>query len=227
VSDCDERGASEEHKRTTGNVTESAADSVWLNWARKLDAMARIGATFAENPYEARRYAELAAISRAMLAELAARPEVELPDLYLPSEGYVTPKVDVRAAVFDDAGRVLLVREVADGRWSLPGGWADVGDAPSASAAREVLEESGYSTRITHLVGVFDAHDRGSPFSAYKIVFAGELTGGSAGGDHETDGVGFYSAHDLPPLSHRRTPHRVLEAAFAHHADPSLPALFD
>jgi 8-oxo-dGTP pyrophosphatase MutT (NUDIX family) len=133
----------------------------------------------------------------------------------------------VRAAVFDDTGRVLLVREVADGRWSLPGGWADVGDAPSASAAREVLEESGYSCRLTRLVGVFDAHDRGSPFSAYKIVFAGELTGGCAGGDHETDGVGFFSAADTPPLSHRRTPPHVLEAVFSHHADPSLPAHFD
>jgi len=208
-------------------MSESGADSVWLNWARKLDAMSRIGSSFAENPYEARRYAELAAISRAMLAELAARPEVELPDLYLPSEGYVTPKVDVRAAVFDDAGRVLLVREVADGRWSLPGGWADVGDAPSASAAREVLEESGYSCRLTRLVGVFDAHDRGSAFSAYKVVFAGELTGGAAGGDHETDGVGFYAADEIPPLSHRRTPRRVIEAVFAHRADPSTPAVFD
>lgn len=206
---------------------ELATASVWLNWARKLDAMARIGLTFADNPYETRRYGELASISRAMLAELAARPEVDLPQLYLPSEGYVTPKVDVRAAVFNDAGRILLVREVADGRWSLPGGWADVGDTPSVSAAREVLEESGYSTRISHLVGVFDAHDGESPFSAYKIVFVGELTGGEAGGDHETDGVDFFAADDLPPLSHRRTPLRVVEAAFAHLKDPTLPAIFE
>jgi ADP-ribose pyrophosphatase YjhB (NUDIX family) len=207
--------------------TGEAPVSVWLNWARKLDAMARIGTTFAENPYESRRYAELASISRAMLAELAARPDVILPELYLPSEGYVTPKVDVRAAVFDETGRVLLVREVADGRWSLPGGWADVGDAPSVSAAREVAEESGYSTKLTHLVGVFDAHDGESPFSAYKIVFVGEVTGGEAGGDHETDGVGFYAADEVPPLSHRRTPRRVLDAAFAHRADPGLPAIFE
>ena len=77
-------------------------DSPWLNWARKLDAMARIGSTFASNPYETRRYTELASISRAMLAELCGRPEVEMLDMYHPSEGYVTPKVDVRAAVFDD-----------------------------------------------------------------------------------------------------------------------------
>lgn len=201
--------------------------SVWLKWARKLDAMARIGSTFAENPYEVRRYGELAEIAKEMLHELAARPDVELPDMYLPTEGYVTPKVDVRAAVFDDEGRLLLVREVADGRWSMPGGWADVGDSPAGSAEREVREESGYTTRLTHLVGVFDAHDATTPFSAYKIVFVGKVIGGQAGGDHETDGVGFFTADDLPPLSHRRTPDRVVAAAFARHQDPSLPALFE
>src|SRR5215211_230561 len=102
------------------NEPSEEAASVWLKWARKLDAMARIGGTFAENPYEQRRYGELAAIAKQMFAELHARPDVELPELYLPTEGYVTPKVDVRAAVFDDAGRLLLVREVADGRWSMP-----------------------------------------------------------------------------------------------------------
>jgi hypothetical protein len=76
-------------------------------------------------------------------------------------------------------------------------------------------------------VGVFDAHDGESPFSAYKIVFAGELTGGEAGGDHETDGVDFFAADNLPPLSHRRTPLRVVEAAFAHLKDPTLPAVFE
>jgi ADP-ribose pyrophosphatase YjhB (NUDIX family) len=203
------------------------AGSPWLAWARKLDAMARIGSTFASNPYETRRYTELAAISRSMMAELWARPEVELPELYHPSEGYVTPKVDVRAAVFDSSDRLLLVREVADGRWSLPGGWADVGDSPASSAEREVLEESGFQVRLTHLVGVFDAHDPGSAFSAYKIVFTGDVIGGEAGGDHETDGVGFYLREELPPLSHRRTPDRVIDAVFAHRADPSLPALFE
>jgi ADP-ribose pyrophosphatase YjhB (NUDIX family) len=203
------------------------AESIWLNWARKIDAMARIGSEFTQNPYDQRRYTELASIARGMFAELSGRPEVELPELYHHSEGYVTPKIDVRSAVFDAEGRLLLVREVADGRWSLPGGWADVGDAPSVSAAREVAEESGYTTRLTHLVGVFDAHDPGSPFSAYKIVFCGEVTGGEAGGDHETDGVGFFTADDLPPLSHRRTPDRVIAAIFAHRADPSTPALFE
>jgi ADP-ribose pyrophosphatase YjhB (NUDIX family) len=203
------------------------APSRWLDWIRRLDAMARVGAAYASGPYETKRYAELAQIAREMLAELSEREPALIPDLYLPDEGYVTPKVDVRGAVFDAAGRLLLVREVADGRWSLPGGWADVGDSPVRAIEREILEESGYAARVSGLVGVFDAHESWAAFSAYKMVFRGELVGGAAGGDHETDGVGFFAVDDLPPLSLRRTPMRVVEAVFAHWRDPSRPAVLE
>jgi ADP-ribose pyrophosphatase YjhB (NUDIX family) len=189
--------------------------------------MARVGAAFANNPFDAKRYGELAAIAREMLAELSARDPELIPDLYLPDEGYVTPKVDVRGAVFDEAGRLLLVREVADARWSLPGGWADVGDSPTQGVEREIREESGYDAKVTHLVGVFDAHVRWAAFSAYKVVFRAELVGGTAGGDHETFGVDFFPPDALPPISSRRTPPRVIAAVFAHWADPSRPAVFE
>jgi ADP-ribose pyrophosphatase YjhB (NUDIX family) len=204
-----------------------APPSRWLNWIRRLDAMARVGSTFAVSPYDVKRYAELGEIAREMLAELSAREPALVPDLYLPDEGYVTPKVDVRGAVFDEAGRLLLVREVSDGRWSLPGGWADVGDSPARAIEREIREESGYEARVNALVGVFDAHVTWAAFSAYKLVFRAELTGGQAGGDHETDGVGFFAAPGLPPLSSRRTPGRVVDAVFSHWHDPGRAAIFE
>jgi ADP-ribose pyrophosphatase YjhB (NUDIX family) len=208
-------------------VAETPAGSPWLDWARRLDAMARIGAAFAAGPHEVRRYAELGAMAKEMLAELHARPQVELPDLYAPTEGYVTPKVDVRVAVFDEAGRILLVREAADGRWSMPGGWADVGDSPAVSAAREVREESGFEVELTKVIGVFDAHNPHSTFSAYKLLFAGRIVGGTAGGDHETDGVGFFAVDDLPPLCRYRTPLRVLAEGFEHWAAPDRSSFFE
>jgi ADP-ribose pyrophosphatase YjhB (NUDIX family) len=205
----------------------SEPPSRWLDWIRRIDAMARVGAAYASGPYEAKRYAELAEIARQMLAELSVREPELIPDLYLPDEGYVTPKIDVRGAVFDSDGRLLLVREVSDGRWSLPGGWA--GESPTSARAieREIVEESGYLARVSALVGVFDAHVPWAAFSAYKLVFSGELVGGEAGGDHETDGVGFFAADDLPPLSPRRTPTRVVDAVFAHWLDPGRPAVFE
>src|SRR5699024_1036628 len=63
--------------------------------------------------------------------------------------GYATPKVDVRAGIFDEHGRILLVHEVADGRWSLPGGWCDVLEAPRAAIEREVKEEAGLTVNAT------------------------------------------------------------------------------
>jgi len=204
-----------------------AESSPWLGWARRLDAMARIGSTFAVDPHEVRRYAELGAMAKEMFAELHGRPQVELPDLYAPTEGYVTPKVDVRVAVFDDAGRILLVREAAEGRWSMPGGWADVGDSPARSAEREVREESGFDVELTKVIGVFDAHNPHSTFSAYKVVFAGCIVGGALHCDHETDAVGFFAVDDLPPLCRYRTPLRVLAEAFEHRAAPDRPSIFD
>ncbi len=209
--------------------------SPWLEWARRLDAMARIGAAFAVDPHEVRRYAELGTMAKEMFAELHACPVVEVPELYAPTEGYVTPKVDVRAAIFDEAGRVLLVHEVAADRWCLPGGWADVGDSPARAAVREVREESGFEVEVTKLVGVFDGHNPRSTFSAYQVVFAGRvvsgradgMAGGVPGGDGETDAVGFFPSDRIPLLCGHRTRARVLAEAFAHAADPDRPALFE
>ncbi|HKR39384.1 MAG TPA: NUDIX domain-containing protein, partial [Paraburkholderia sp.] len=114
------------------------------------------------------------------------------------------PKLDVRCAVFDEAGRILLVREIADGRWSLPGGWADVGLSPAENAAKEVQEESGYTVRIERLLAVWDMNKHGhpvSPFHIWKIVFSGVIEKAGMVSGTETDNVGFFALEDIPPLS--------------------------
>ena len=66
---------------------------------------------------------------------------VRVEGLFAEQTGYATPKVDVRGAVIED-GRILLVREIADsGRWTMPGGWADVNQSPSECVIRELREE--------------------------------------------------------------------------------------
>lgn len=128
----------------------------------------------------------------------------EVAELFSREEGYANPKVDVRCAVFDENDRILLVRETADGRWSLPGGWADVGATPAENAAREVREESGYIVHISRLLAVWDMQRHSHPpslFHIWKLVFLGEVvaTGEFVGG--ETDGVGFFDLDALPTLS--------------------------
>jgi ADP-ribose pyrophosphatase YjhB (NUDIX family) len=143
--------------------------------------------------------------------------------------GYATPKVDVRAAVFD-RGRLLLVREVSDSGWTMPGGWADVGDVPSEAAEREVWEEAGFRVKARKVIGVYDAN-RIAPFElfhAFKVVFLCDLLGGDARPSRETSEVSFFGRGEIPPqLSPERTGARHIEDAFATLLDPSIPTVFD
>lgn len=127
----------------------------WLQWAKRLQAMAQNGLTFAENPFEIERYEAIQEIALEMMAEGAQTDITQLRDIFLADVGYATPKVDVRGVVFrDDA--LLLVKERRDGGWTLPGGWADIGDSPSDAVVREIDEESGYKTRVIKLLAVYD-----------------------------------------------------------------------
>ncbi len=118
------------------------ADPHWLTWTRRLQAIAQTGLTFTRDHYDQERYQELRLIAAEMLAAGAGIEDSEkVFDLFRHERGYATPKIDVRGAVLRD-DQVLLVRERDDGGWTLPGGWADVGDSPSAMVVREVKEES-------------------------------------------------------------------------------------
>jgi ADP-ribose pyrophosphatase YjhB (NUDIX family) len=149
--------------------------------------------------------------------------------LFSDQAGYATPKVDVRGAVFrDDA--ILLVRERSDGGWTLPGGWADVGDSPAAAVEREIAEESGYQARAVRLLAFYDRNKHGHPpyaFHAYKVFFLCELTGGEAQPGGETSEVGFFREDALPELSLTRVVPAQIARLFAHYRHPDWPADFD
>jgi hypothetical protein len=117
-----------------------------VSWAQKIQAIAQTGLTYASDPYDRERYEQLQALAHEMLAEATgSRPE-DIRELFALEKGYPTPKVDVRAVVFRD-GALLLVQEKSTGGWTLPGGWADIGDSASEVAARETREEAGLEVR--------------------------------------------------------------------------------
>jgi ADP-ribose pyrophosphatase YjhB (NUDIX family) len=137
--------------------------------------------------------------------------------------------VDVRAAVIS-AGKLLMVRERMDGGWTLPGGWADVGDIPSQAAERETFEEAGYHVRAVKLVCVYDANRVGplEIFHAYKIVFLCEIMDGEAKPSRETSEVAFFSWEEIPStLSGERTKPRHIQDAFNASRDPDFKPVFD
>ena len=143
--------------------------------------------------------------------------------------GYATPRVDVRGAVFRE-GKLLLVRERMDGGWTMPGGWADVGDVPSYAIEREVLEESGFRVEARRVIGVYDANRSGplEIFHAFKIVFQCDIIEGEPRPSEETSEVAFFGLNEIPShLSGERTKSRHIHDVFAALTDPSRPTVFD
>ena len=201
----------------------------WLDWARRLQAIAQTGLTYAEDRFDVERYTSIRSIAAEIMSSNVGAPAPSVVDMFSVDGGYATPKIDVRAAVFRD-GKILLVRETVDGCWTLPGGWADVGDPPSVAAVREVKEESGFDVVARKLLAVYDRDLHGHPpipFHAYKVFFLCELTGGTSHTSHETDAVDFFPADSLPPLSLTRTTADEILHMFEHYTHPDWPASFD
>jgi ADP-ribose pyrophosphatase YjhB (NUDIX family) len=122
------------------------------------------------------------------------------------------------------------VREISDGCWTLPGGWADVNQTPSECVVREIAEESGFEARALKLAAVHDYRKRHPPRhidSIYKLFFICELIGGSAQPSDETSEVDFFARDALPPLSRGRTTEEQIALMYAHAECPELPAQFD
>jgi ADP-ribose pyrophosphatase YjhB (NUDIX family) len=201
----------------------------WLLWARELQAIAQTGLTFSEDNYDLDRYRRLRAIAVEMLAVGSNTPIERVHGLFEQDLGYPTPKVDVRAAIFNN-DRILMVREVSDGLWTLPGGWADVNQSPQECVEREVREESGYEARAVKLAAVYDRRLRNPsthPYSIYKLFFVCELTGGSASPSLETSAVEFFALDRLPQLSLGRTSPMQVERMYQHWKQPELMTDFD
>jgi ADP-ribose pyrophosphatase YjhB (NUDIX family) len=200
-----------------------------LEWARKLQAIAQNGLAFSTDPFDRERYTQLTELVSALLTAQLQLPPETVRALWEGEHGYATPKVDVRGGVFS-GNSVLLVRERSDGRWTLPGGWVDVNDAPSEAVAREILEESGYRARAVKLAALVDKNRHPHPpgvHHIYKLFFVCELLGGSPATSQETDAVDFFPVHALPELSTGRVLPAQIERLYRHHLEPALPADFD
>jgi ADP-ribose pyrophosphatase YjhB (NUDIX family) len=201
----------------------------WLPHIRRLQAIAQTGLAYSRDPFDLERYAALREVAALLLADLSTGDPAAVESFFDGDTGYATPKVDVRAVVFD-GGSVLMVRERSDGLWTLPGGWADVGASPGEVAEREVLEEAGLTVRASRLLAVYDRDRHGHPpmpHHVYKMFIRCEVTGGSLQPGTETSDASFFPESELPPLSVARVTAVQVRRMFEHHRDPALPADFD
>ena len=204
-------------------------DPDWLRWVKRLQAVAQDGLTYTRDDYDVCRYEQVREVAAGILAAHSTGDLGAARELLSLEVGPATPKVDVRAAVFRN-GEVLLVKEPDDGGWSLPGGWADIGETPAEAAVREVREESGYQVRAVKLICAYDRDRRGHPpipYHVYKLVFLCEILDETPSLAVDSDGVGFFGEHELPELSISRVTPAQMELFFEHRRRPELPTDFD
>ena len=206
-------------------------DPDWLLWAREMQAMAQTGLAFDPSHWDRARYERLRALAAEIMARFSGTDAATLEAAFSAEWGYPTPKLDVRGAVFRN-DEILLVRETADQhRWTLPGGWADINLTPAENVAKEVSEETGFIVRPTKLAAALDRTRQGhtpQPFSATKLFFLCDITGGTATTSDETSEIAFFPETALPDdLSVDRTTRAQLHRMFAHHRNPALPADFE
>jgi ADP-ribose pyrophosphatase YjhB (NUDIX family) len=202
----------------------------WLTVAREVRALAQTGLAFTKDKFDRQRYQRLQELAAQMLAQGSSVGYESILKLLREEMGYATPKVDVRGAAFVD-GRVLMVREISDGKWTLPGGWADVNQSAAECVVREISEETGFTARALKLAAVFDYQRSNRPArhidSIYKMFFICEVTGGEARASDETSEVAFFALQELPPLSLGRTTAAQIERMFQHREHMALAADFD
>lgn len=205
-------------------------DPRWLDWTRRLQAIAQTGRAYTSDVYDRERFDAIEQIAAEILSTHTAVDIDAVRALWEHEEGYATPKIDVRGVVFRyDA--VLLVRELSDGRWTLPGGWADVQSSPAENVVREIQEESGILTHAVKLLAVYDRGRHGhvplAPHHVYKMFFRCEIIAHGPLESVETSEAAFFREHELPELSMGRVVPAQIHRFFEHLRNPEWPTDFD
>lgn len=206
----------------------------WLPVAQRLHALAQTGLAYTTSDYDRERYEEIRDISLRLLAEMSDVTVERIMQLLPVESGYVTPKVDVRAIIFRGTGEILMVQEKMDAdRWTVPGGWADVGYTPFEVAEKEALEETGLVVKAKKLLAVWDKSRHAHPYEpwyVYKFFILCEEKGGELlAQTSETTGaewIPFEKVSELPISTYRVTLSQ-LTRIFEFAINPELPTICD
>lgn len=205
-------------------------EPIWLTWAGELQSIAQAGLYYDPNIYDKERYERILEIAAAIVAHQAEIPPEKARDLFCGDAGYITPKLDTRAAVFDDDGRILLVKE-ASGLWALPGGWVDPDQSVLENTVKEVREEAGLDVKAERLIAVLDRDRHNERLFPRKIVMCFvlcESLGGQFQPNGETVEARYFARDELPtPLAKTKTTAEEIDLCFRAYNDPTMPTYFD
>jgi len=201
----------------------------WLSVAKKINSIAQCGLAFTNDKFDKERYEELLELSISILNNITEIDSSKLQFVFNRDIGYQTPKVGVRAVVIKEQ-KILLVREKMDGKWTIPGGYADVGMTPSEIVINEVKEESGFDVKPSRILGFIDYNkhqERPFPFDIFQLFMQCEIVGGTALPGIETSDVGFFHIDNLPELSVRRVTYNQLVQMYRLAVSENVVPVFD
>lgn len=182
-------------------------DRSFFEQIKRIQALSEIGLEYCASNYDRERYDEIQDICLKMLEQLTDIPVAQIKPVIQEKNGYKTPKVDVRAVVFNPEGKILLVQEKVDNCWTLPGGWADVGFTPKQIAEKECFEESGLEVKANRLLAVLDKTAQQMPPQfeyVYKLFIWCDPLHLRIEPGSETLDVNWFSENNLPELSKPR-----------------------
>lgn len=193
----------------------------WLKWSIELQALAQAGLEYGRDKFDRERYERIREIAAELMAWRTDLPLDKVKDLFCNESGYQTPKLETRAAIFQGE-KILLVQE-SDGRWALPGGWADVDISVKENTIKEVKEEAGLDVTADLVIALQDQHKHNRPMNAYgvcKVLVLCTALGGSFQPNLETLDSRYFALEELPPLSTGKITEEQIKLCFdAYHAE--------
>lgn len=201
----------------------------WLSWAIEIQSLAQAGLAYTSNVYDIERYERLRDISAEIISEKSDIPKEKVKTLFCNETGYQTPKLDTRAAIFEN-GKILLTHE-NNGTWSLPGGWCDILESVKSNTLKEVKEETGLDAEAVKLIAVQDRNKHNTPIYAYgicKIFILCRVCGGKFEKNIETTEIKYFSLDEIPEnLANEKTTKAQLEMCFKAYNDENWQVQFD
>lgn len=200
----------------------------WLEWAKELQFIAQAGLTYSKDAFDIERFERIREISAEIVSRQTGLPLEKVKDLFCNEEGFQTPKLDTRAAIFKD-NKILLVKE-KNGTWSLPGGWVDVNQTIKSNTIKEVKEEAGLDIEVTRIIAAQDRNLHNLPPYAYnvcKVFVLCETQGGDFQPNIETIESGYFSLDEIPPLAEEKNNKEQIEMCFAAYRDKDWEVQFD
>ena len=193
----------------------------WLKWAVELQSLAQAGLFYAKDDFDTERYERIREISAEMISNKTEISLEKVKNLFCNETGYQTPKIDTRAAIFQQ-DKILLVHEKND-TWSLPGGWCDVDVSVKENTIKEVKEEAGLDVSVDLVIAVQDREKHNLPIYAYKvckIFILCSVTGGNFMENIETIESKYFGINELPQLALEKNNAEQIKMCFeAYHSE--------